>query len=52
MDSKSNILNDTFDLSYSEKIIKHLDNVNMDPWFYIYSNYVNPSPKKTNSEKS
>ncbi len=33
------------------KIIqKHLENVNMDPWYYIYQVYVNPpdeSEKKT-----
>ena len=28
------------------KIIqKHLENVNMDPWYYIYQVYVNPSDK-------
>jgi hypothetical protein len=52
INSKSNISNDTFDVSYSDKIIRHLDKVNMEPWFYIYSNYVNPSSKKPDSEEN
>jgi len=31
---------------HSEAIKENLDNVNMDPWYYIYENYVNPNPKK------
>ena len=32
------------------KIIQeHLENINMDPWYFIYQNYVNPREK---SEKS
>ena len=28
------------------KIIQeHLENINMDPWYYIYQNYVNPREK-------
>ena len=26
-------------------IQRHLENVNMDPWYYIYQNYVNPTQK-------
>ena len=29
------------------KIIQeHLENINMDPWYFIYQNYVNPPEKK------
>jgi len=31
---------------HSKEIQENLDNINMDPWFYIYQNFVNPSPKK------
>jgi len=28
------------------KIIQeHLENINMDPWYFIYQNYVNPREK-------
>jgi len=37
---------DTFDWSYSNEIQDYLDSVNLDPWYYIYENYVNPPPKK------
>ena len=31
------------------KIIQeHLKNINMDPWYFIYQNYVNPPEKKKN----
>jgi len=50
--SKSNVNNDTFDVSYSNQIMRHLDKVNMDPWYYIYSNYVNSPTKKSDSEKN
>jgi hypothetical protein len=26
-------------------IQEHLENINMDPWYYIYQVYVNPSEK-------
>ncbi len=26
-------------------ILEHLENVNMDPWYYIYQVYVNPQGK-------
>lgn len=39
------------DLSlHSEEIKENLNNVNMDPWFYIYENYVNPNPKKSKDQ--
>jgi len=41
-----NIVTDSFDSSYSNEIKDHLSNVNMDPWYYIYGNYVNPPSKK------
>ena len=28
-----------------EIIQKHLENINMDPWYFIYQNYVNPTHK-------
>ena len=31
---------------HSQEIKENLDSVNMDAWFYIYENYVNPPPKK------
>jgi len=31
---------------HAEEIKKNLDDVNMDPWYYIYENYVNPTTKK------
>ena len=35
--------------SYKGKLIQeHLENINMDPWYYIYQVYVNP---KTNDKK-
>ena len=43
---ENNIINDSFDSSYSDEIKEHLSMVNMDPWFYIYANYVNPTIKK------
>ena len=43
---ENNIINDSFDSSYSDEIKEHLSRVNMDPWFYIYANYVNPTLKK------
>jgi len=51
-DSESNETKDSFDMSYSNKILKHLENVNMDPWYYIYSNYVNPTSNKSNSKNN
>lgn len=33
---------------HSKEIEENLDGVNMEAWFYIYENYVNPSPKKSN----
>jgi len=42
----NNNLNDSFDSSYSNEIKDHLSKVNMDPWYYIYGNYVNPPSKK------
>ena len=33
------------------KIIQeHLENINMDPWYFIYQNYVNP-PEKNEKKK-
>ena len=40
---------DSFDVSYSNKILRHLDRINMDPWYFIYSNYVNPPSKEEKS---
>jgi len=34
-----------------EMIRKHLENVNMEPWYFIYQNYVNP-PHKNESKKN
>jgi hypothetical protein len=31
---------------HSNEIKKNLDSVNMDPWYHIYENYVNPTAKK------
>ncbi|MDH3765526.1 MAG: hypothetical protein OER82_06920 [Nitrosopumilus sp.] len=31
---------------HSEAIKENLDNVNMEAWYYIYQNYVNPGLKK------
>jgi len=31
---------------HAEEIKKNLDDVNMDPWYYIYEKYVNPTTKK------
>jgi len=42
---ENNIINDSFDSSYSEEISEHLSRVNMDSWYYIYANYVNPTLK-------
>lgn len=39
-------MDDFFDISYSNEMLAHLDKVNMDPWFYVYTNYVNPLQKK------
>ncbi|MCA9827214.1 MAG: hypothetical protein KC444_02320 [Nitrosopumilus sp.] len=33
---------------HSEEIRANLEGVSMDPWYYIYENYVNPVPKKKN----
>ena len=33
---------------HSEEIRENLEGVSMDPWYYIYENYVNPVPKKKN----
>lgn len=43
---EKNIINDSFDSFYSDEIEEHLGKVNMDPWYYIYANYVNPTLKK------
>jgi len=35
------------DLSlHSDAIKKNLDDVNMEPWYYIYGNFINPELKK------
>jgi hypothetical protein len=47
---KNNSFKDSFDSSYANEIQEHLSKVNMDPWYYIYSNYVNP-PSKSKKEK-
>jgi len=31
---------------HSNEIKDNLDNVNMEPWYYIYEKYVNPTKKK------
>jgi len=31
---------------HSEAIKENLDHVNMEPWYYIYENYVNPGLKR------
>jgi len=34
------------------KIIQeHLENINMDPWYYIYQNYVNPPEESEKMKK-
>lgn len=34
------------------KIIqKHLEGIGMDPWYFIYQNYVNPTHKASDKEK-
>ena len=34
------------------KIIQeHLENINMDPWYFIYQNYVNPREKSEKNKK-
>lgn len=33
-----------------EIIQRHLENVNMDPWYYIYQNYVKSPQKKEDKE--
>ena len=38
--TEKNLIKDSFDPSYSNKIQEHLSNVNMDSWFFIYENYV------------
>ncbi len=40
----------SFDLSYSDELKEHLSNVNMEPWFYIYENYVRNKPKNDKSK--
>lgn len=45
-DLEKDPINDLFDSSYSDEIKDHLSMINMDPWYYIYANYVNPTPKK------
>jgi len=35
---------------HSEEIKENLADVNMDAWFYIYENYVNPDLKKNNQK--
>lgn len=35
------------------KIIQdHLNNINLDPWVYIYENYVNPRNSNNSEKKS
>ena len=29
-----------------KELEEHLSNVNMDPWFYIYENYIKNEPKE------
>ncbi len=36
----------TIDALHSQEIKDNLDEVNMDAWYYIYQNFVNPPPKK------
>ena len=37
----------TIDLSlHSQEIRDNLSNVNMEAWYYIYENFVNPPPTK------
>jgi len=44
---KNNISNEPFNFSlHSNEIKDNLDKINMDPWYYIYENYVNPDSKK------
>ena len=34
------------------KIIQqHLENINMDPWYFIYQNYVNPTHKNESKKE-
>jgi len=35
---------------HSNEIKENLDSVNMDPWYYIYENYVNPDLKKRKTD--
>ena len=34
-----------------EIIQKHLENINMDPWYFIYQNYVNPTHKNESKKE-
>jgi len=52
-DTKSNDIDvkvdntDSSDSSlHSDAIKKNLDGVNMEPWYYIYGNFINPELKK------
>ena len=49
--SKGENIAESFDSTYSDEIKDHLNKVNMDAWYYIYGNYVNPTSKK-DQEKS
>jgi len=45
-------ISDDVEPSIEGKIIqKHLENINMEPWYYIYQVYVNPPDKDKKKTK-
>lgn len=45
-DKKNDLDPHTSEPSPPDEIQEHLNQISMDPWFFIYSNYVNPRNKK------
>ncbi len=39
------------DIAKGEIIQEHLSNINLDPWIYIYENFVNPRNSNTKDKK-
>lgn len=39
-------------LAKGKIIQEHLSNVNLDPWVYIYENYINPRNSNTEDKKT
>ncbi|NIM25903.1 MAG: hypothetical protein GTN97_02060 [Nitrosopumilaceae archaeon] len=38
-------------LKEGEVIQQHLDSISMDPWYFIYQNYVNPTHKNDSKKE-